>query len=81
MVQMDLRIPDYTAFEASTQCACGDLVLKHDKKIPIGLWPIVIVKRVFPGRDNRIRTVELKTKDAILNRPVVNIRLLGECGN
>ncbi|CAB4038636.1 THAP domain-containing 2 [Paramuricea clavata] len=59
----------------------GDLVLVHEKKIPRGLWPIAIVRRVFPGRDNRIRTVEIKTKDTVLTRPIVNISLLEQCDN
>ena len=39
----------------------GDLVLVGNKKIPRGEWPMAIIMKVFPGRDNRIRTVELKT--------------------
>ena len=50
-----------------------------DKRIPRGLWPISIVTKVFPGRDNNIRTVELKTKDSVLIRPVVNVCILEEC--
>jgi hypothetical protein len=56
-------------------------ILVHEKKIPRGLWPIAIVRRVFPGRDNRIRTVEIKTKDTVLTRPIVNISLLEQCDN
>ena len=59
----------------------GDLVLVHEKKIPRGLWSIAIVRRVFPGRDNRIRTVEIKTKDTVSTRPIVNISLLEQCDN
>jgi hypothetical protein len=59
----------------------GDLVLVHEKKIPRGLWPIAIVRRVFPGQDNRIRTIEIKTKDTVLIRPIVNISVLEQCHN
>jgi hypothetical protein len=57
----------------------GDMVLLRDKKIPRGSWPIAVVTKVFPGRDNRIRTVEIKTKDGVLVRPIVKVSLLGEC--
>lgn len=57
----------------------GDMVLLHDKKIPRGSWPIAMVTKVFPGRDKRIRTVEIKTKDGILVRPIVKVSLLEEC--
>ena len=57
----------------------GDMVLLHDKRIPRGSWPIAVVTKVFPGRDNRIRTVEIKTKDGVLVRPIVKVSLLEEC--
>ena len=57
----------------------GDLVLVHEKKIPRGLWPIAVVKKANPGRDGKVRTVEIKAKDTVLSRPVVNISLLEEC--
>ena len=37
----------------------GDVVLLHDKAIPRGIWPVAIATKVFPGRDNKIRTVEI----------------------
>ena len=57
----------------------GDLVLVHENRISRGLWSIAVVKKVIPGRDGRVRTVEIKTKDTVLTRPVVNISLLEEC--
>ena len=57
----------------------GDLVLVREKRIPRGLWPIAVVKKVILGREGRVRTVEIKTKDTVLTRPVVNISLLEEC--
>lgn len=51
----------------------GDMVLLHDKRIPRGSWPIAVVTKVFPGRDNRIRTVEITTKDGVLVRPIVKL--------
>ena len=57
----------------------GDLVLVGDKKIPRGQWPMAIITKVFRGRDCNIRTVELKTKDSVLVRPIVDVCLLEEC--
>jgi hypothetical protein len=51
----------------------GDLVLVGNKKIPRGQWPMAIITKVFSGKDNRIRTVELKTKDSVLIRPIVDV--------
>ena len=57
----------------------GDMGLSHDKRIPRGSWPIAVVTKVFPERDDRIRTVEIKTKDGVLVRPIVKVSLLEEC--
>ena len=56
-----------------------DLVSVREKGISRELWPIAVVKKVTPGRNGRVRTVEIKTKDTVLTRPVVNISLLEEC--
>ena len=56
----------------------GDLVLVGNKRIPRGQWPMAIIAKVFSGKDNRIRTVELKTKDSVLVRPIVDVCLLEE---
>jgi hypothetical protein len=40
---------------------------------------MAIITKVFSGKDNRIRTVELKTKDSVLVRPIVDVCLLEEC--
>ena len=51
----------------------------HEKRIRRGLWPTAVAKKANPGRDAKVRTVEIKTKDTVLSRPVVNISLLEEC--
>ncbi|CAB4032614.1 Hypothetical predicted protein [Paramuricea clavata] len=57
----------------------GDLVLVGNKKIRRGQWPMAIITKVFSSKDNRIRTVELKTKYSVLVRPIVDVCLLEEC--
>ena len=56
----------------------NDLVLVVSKGIPRGRWPLARVTEVFPGRDGRIRTVEVKTKDSKLVRPITTLCLLEE---
>jgi type II secretory pathway predicted ATPase ExeA len=41
--------------------------------------PMAIITKVFHGRDCNVRTVELKTKDSVLVRPIVDVCLLEEC--
>ncbi|XP_063534822.1 uncharacterized protein LOC134744834 [Cydia strobilella] len=60
----------------------GDLVLVVDPGAPRNVWPKAVVQQVFPGRDGRIRLVEIKTKSGVLKRPaarVARIPLVNEC--
>jgi hypothetical protein len=58
-----------------------DLVLVVDKNIPRGRWLLGrCMKPVFPGRDGRIRTAEIKTKESSLIRPISKLCLLEEAG-
>ena len=40
----------------------NDIVLVIDKNIPHGCWLLGRCTKVFPGRDGRVRTAEIKTK-------------------
>ena len=53
--------------------------LLHCKIIPKGSWPVAVVTKVFLGRGNTMRTVQIKTKDAILIKTFVKVSLLEEC--
>lgn len=46
----------------------GDLVLIVDPDSPRNVWPRGIVKTVFPGRDGRVRVVEVATRGGVLRR-------------
>ncbi len=35
-----------------------------------GKWPLAIAEKLFPGPDGRMRAVQLKTKNGVLERPV-----------
>ena len=54
----------------------GDLVLLKPDSVPRSHWPLARIMNTFPGRDNIVRNVELKTPNAVLARPVHKICLL-----
>ena len=58
----------------------NDLVLVVDKNIPRGRWLLGRCMKVFPGRDGRVRTAEIKTKESTLIRPISKLCLLEEAG-
>lgn len=60
----------------------GELVLIVDPDSPRNVWPRGIIQNVFPGRDGRVRLVELKTKSGTLRRSaarVARIPIAHEC--
>ena len=56
----------------------GDLVLLVGDNVPRGLWPLARVARIFPGADGRVRSVELRCRQKVLQRPVSKVCLLEE---
>ena len=54
----------------------GDLVLLTSKDITRAHWTLVRVAKTFPGKDDIVRAVELKTPSAVLVRPVGKVCLL-----
>lgn len=58
------------------QLQVGDVVLVAENSTLRGLWPIARVTKVFPGSDQRVRSVELKTRSGTYVRPVVKVALL-----
>lgn len=58
---------------ASSSIKVGTIVvIKHDNLPPLQ-WPLGVVVKVFPGKDNVIRVVSVKTKNNIYIRPVVKL--------
>ncbi|XP_061726521.1 uncharacterized protein LOC133532048 [Cydia pomonella] len=51
----------------------GDLVLIVDPDSPRNVWPRGIVKTVFPGRDGRVRVVEVTTQRGVLRRSAARV--------
>ena len=55
-----------------------DTVLISDDNLPRGKWLLGKVEEIFPGKDGLIRTVSVRTKKGIINRPVQRLHLLEE---
>ncbi|KAL0195042.1 hypothetical protein M9458_008614, partial [Cirrhinus mrigala] len=51
----------------------GETVMIVDQQLPRALWPIGRIVQVFPGKDNRVRSAEIKVKDRTYLRPVTKI--------
>lgn len=51
----------------------GDLVLIADPESPRNTWPKGIIHRIIPGRDGRVRVVEVKTKTRLLRRSAARV--------
>ncbi|XP_023948869.2 uncharacterized protein LOC112053624 [Bicyclus anynana] len=54
----------------------GDLVVIADPNMPRGVWPRGIVEAVLPGKDGRVRVVDVRTKSGLLRRPVARVAVL-----
>ena len=53
-------------------------MLVIDENMPRGKWPLGRIVKTFPGNDERIRVVEVKTKNSTLIRPITKLVLLEE---
>lgn len=56
----------------------GDIVLLLDPTAPRGSWPLGRVLETFSDDKGLVRTVKVKTKSSILERPVRKLCLLLE---
>lgn len=59
-----------------TNLKIGDIVLIKEENYPPTHWPLARVIGVYPGQDNLVRVVSLKTKKGILKRAVQKLCLL-----
>ncbi|XP_042607435.1 uncharacterized protein LOC109111620 [Cyprinus carpio] len=51
----------------------GETVMIVDPQLPRALRPVGRIVQVFPGKDNRVRSAEIKVKDRTYLRPVTKI--------
>ncbi|XP_030209647.1 uncharacterized protein LOC115541880 [Gadus morhua] len=58
----------------------GDIVLLKDNQAARNVWPMAMITAVFPGKDSKVRKVELRTSDQgspkVFLRPVSEVVLL-----
>ena len=54
----------------------GDIVLLVDPNIKRGRWQMGIITDTYPGKDNRIRSVKVKTSTGCYDRPITKLSLL-----
>lgn len=48
----------------------GQIVVVHDDNLPPQRWMLASIVRVIPGRDGRVRVVDLKTQNTVLRRAI-----------
>ncbi|XP_073811776.1 uncharacterized protein [Musca autumnalis] len=57
----------------------NDLVIIMDDRVPQNEWKLGRIIGLFPGQDNNIRVVDLKTSNGVIRRPITKlIPLLSE---
>ena len=54
----------------------GDLVIVVNDIVHRNHWPLGLVVKVFKGRDNLVRSCQIKTKNSLFTRPVQKLCLL-----
>ena len=53
--------------------AVGNLVQVVDRNLPRGRWKLGRIMETFPGRDDIVRVVDVKTCDCVIRRPITNL--------
>ena len=54
----------------------GDLVLVKYDNSPRNQWPLGLIINAYPGKDGRVRSVQVKTRAGIYDRPTDKLCLL-----
>jgi len=54
----------------------GDVVLVKESSTPPASWHIARVMETYPGEDNLVRAVKLKTSTGEMTRPITKIAVL-----
>ena len=68
--------PIVNKFKAKGKIQEGSLVLIQEDNTPRMKWPMGLVKRVFPGRDGLVRSVEIKTSRGLVVQPIQRLHNL-----
>ena len=54
----------------------GDLVLVMDSQLARNQWEMAIVTKIYPGDDGLVRSVEIRSKSGLYDRPITKLCLL-----
>ena len=57
----------------------GDVIIVMSPDTPRGKWPLERVVKVFPGKDSRVRVVDVQVGKTVLWRPIVKLCPLERC--
>ena len=63
----------YVKSPKESSIVVGDLVLVGDNNVKRINWPLAKVVRTIPGRDGKVRVVEVKTQSGTILRPIQRI--------
>ncbi|KAH8240512.1 hypothetical protein KR032_004483, partial [Drosophila birchii] len=56
----------------------GLLVLVKEDNVPVMSWPMGRIVKTYPGKDNQVRVVDVKTASGTFKRPVTLVRIQHE---
>jgi len=59
--------------QLTNEVKVGDVVLVHNDITKRAQWPLAIVTKLNPGNDGLVRSVEIKTKTGVSNRPITKL--------
>jgi hypothetical protein len=62
--------PVVNKLQAKGNLTTGSVVLIKDENMPRLKWPLGLVVKLFPGKDGKVRCVELKTSRGIVVRSI-----------
>lgn len=51
----------------------GDVVIVMSTDTPRGKWPLGRIVKLFPGKDNKVRVVDIQVGRTVLRRPIVKL--------
>jgi hypothetical protein len=69
-------LPQWRGCDAAQSPVVGDLVLIREDGCPRMLWPVGVVKEVFPGKDGVVRACEIRTKKGTIRRALQRLHCL-----
>ncbi|XP_078360400.1 uncharacterized protein LOC144644752 [Oculina patagonica] len=57
----------------------GDVVIVMSTETPRGRWPLGRIVKVLPGKDDRVRVVDVQVGKTVYRRPIVKLCPLEQC--